>query len=153
MNLLPNATFSLLFFSLFVFIGGCKEENEPVFTIPYAHVDEEININSLSYQDLKQPNGFIYLDHLGYKGIVVIRDEESQSYMAFDRACPVHPDEDCAKISMHSSGFFLEDSCCESLFDPQTGRPTRGPATSPVRPLRQYNTFVNSSNYLIIRSI
>ena len=128
---------------------GCKSD-VPGPTVPYTFVYEELNLNSLVYQDLKQPKGFIYLpESLGYRGIVVIRDDDNVTYRAFDRACPYHPDEECAQVSVHSSGFFLEDKCCGSIFDSQTGLPTSGPAKSPLRP---YNTFVNSSNYLIISS-
>ena len=141
---------TLFLFIITAFIGyGCKSDAHGP-TVPYTFVYEELNLNSLIYQNLKQPNGYIYLpDSLGYRGIVVIRGEDNLTYRAFDRACPYHPDEECAQVSVHSSGFFLEDTCCGSLFDSETGLPTSGPAKSPLRP---FGTFVNSSNYLIITS-
>ena len=123
---------------------ACKSET-PENVIPYVTVYEELNLNDLRYQNLKQPNGFIYLDHLGYAGVVVLSDGNG-TYTAYDRACPYHPNDECALIKVHSSGFYLEDDCCGSSFDVNTGMPTGGPAKTP---LRSYAAFTDRF-YLII---
>lgn len=128
-----------------VWLSGCKSD-APGNPIPYVFVYEELNLNDLRYQALQQPNGFIYLDDVGYRG-VIIHSMGNGSYKAFDRACPYHPQEECAQVSMHSSGFYMEDICCGSTFN-LSGIPTGGPADAP---LRQYNAFVNN-NYLVISS-
>lgn len=142
-----NKNFTQIFFMLLglLWISGCKSD-VPENPIPYVFVYEELNLNDLRLQELQQANGFIYLDDAGYKGIIVHSDG-SGNYRAFDRACPYHPQEPCALVSMHSSGFYMEENCCGSTFD-LSGAPTRGPAKSF---LRGYNTFIDG-NYLIISS-
>lgn len=144
----PKALYSLLFTLLLLpaslFFGGCSS-NAPEPAIPFVFVYEEINLNDLNFQALKQPNGFAYLNNAGVRGILIIA-EGNGNYTAFDRACPYHPQDDCAQVSMHSSGFYIEDACCGSTFDTDFGAPTGGPAQ---QPLRQYSAFVNG-NYLII---
>ena len=126
---------------------GC-ESDLPENSIPYVPVYEELNLNDLRYQNLKQPNSFIYLNNSGFRGVVVLSDG-SGNFTAFDRACPYHPQDECALVSVHSSGFYLEDDCCDSSFDVHTGMPTGGPAKQPLRP---YSAFVDNNNYLIISS-
>lgn len=135
-----------LLFGIILFMGSCNSETYEN-TIPYVPVYEELNLNDLRYQSLKQANGFIYLDDFGFKGIVVLSDGNG-TYTAFDRACPYHPQDECGKVSVHSSGFYLEDDCCGSSFDVNSGIPTGGPAKSPLRP---YAAFVQN-NYLVISS-
>ena len=127
--------------------GSCESET-PENIIPYVPVYEELNLNDLRYQNLKLANGYIYLDHLGFRGIVILSNG-SGTYTAFDRACPYHPQDECALVSVHSSGFYLKDDCCGSSFDATTGLPTGGPAKNPLRP---YSAFISNNNYLIISS-
>lgn len=143
MNMIFKKILMVMVFGLLV-LSGCKSD-APEMTIPYTFVYEEININDLRYQNLKQAGGFIYLNDLGYKGIAILSDGNG-NYTAFDRACPFHPDEDCALVEVHSSGFYLEDECCGSTFDATNGLPLSGPARAP---LLQYSTFLNGV-YLVI---
>ena len=136
-----------LLFGVVLFSEGCKSDI-PENTIPFVAVYEELNLNDLRYQNLKLSNGYIYLDDLGYRGVVVLSDG-SGNYTAFDRACPYHPQEECALVSVHSSGFYLVDDCCGSSFDVNSGLPTGGPAKSPLRP---YSAFTSNNHYLIISS-
>lgn len=127
-----------------VWLSACKSEM-PESPIPIVFVYEELNLNDIRLQNLRQPNGFIYLD-AGYNGIIVHSDG-SGNYRAFDRACPYHPQDPCAQVDMHSSGFYMEEACCGSTFD-LAGNPTAGPARNM---LRRYGTFIDN-NYLIISS-
>ena len=135
---------SFLPLCLLIFTSSCQSE-APETQIPYVFVHQEINLNDLRYQELHQPNGYIYLPG-GVRGLVVISDGFG-SYQAFDRACPYHPQEECAQIEMHESGFYLFDDCCDSTFG-LSGQPTGGPAQTPLRP---YTTFLNG-DYLVISS-
>lgn len=135
-----------LFLFAWLLLGSCKS-GAPEPAIPYIFVYEEINLNDINYQSLKQPNGYAYLQQAGVRGILLISDGNN-NYKAFDRACPYHPQDECAQVNMHSSGFYMEDSCCDSTFGTDYGNPIGGPAQ---RPLRQYSTFLND-NYLIISS-
>lgn len=134
----------LMLFCL-LWLPACKSEI-PESTIPIVFVYEQLNLNDIRLQNLRQPNGFIYLDDAGYRGIIVHSDGGG-NYRAFDRACPYHPEDPCALVSMHNSGFYMEDDCCGSTFD-LSGNPTGGPARSF---LRRYGTFIDN-NYLIISS-
>ncbi len=135
---------SIFFLLVFLFLGSCKSD-APEAVIPYVFVYEEINLNDINYLNLKQVNGYAYVPNAGVRGILLIADGFN-NYKAFDRACPYHPQEECAQVSMHSSGFYIEDTCCGSTFGTDYGAPTGGPARNS---LRQYNTYVDG-NYLII---
>lgn len=138
---------NILLFMLLCLLAlpACKSEM-PESPIPVVFVYEEINLNDIRLQNLQQPNGYIYLDDAGYRGIIVHSDGGG-NYRAFDRACPYHPQDPCAQVSMHDSGFYMEDDCCGSTFD-LSGNPTGGPARNV---LRRYSTFIDN-NYLIISS-
>lgn len=145
--IIMNKNYPFIFFILLclLWLSGCKTDI-PENPIPYVMVYEEINLNDIRHQDLQQPNGYIYLNDAGFKGLI-IHSDGSGNYRAFDRACPYHPQDPCALVSMHSSGFYMEDDCCGSTFD-LSGAPTGGPAQNF---LRRYATFIDG-NYLIVSS-
>ncbi len=124
-------------------LAGCTEE-DPQAQIPFATVDIELNLQDLRYQSL-HTEGWIYVAG-GVKGIVIVKESNSL-YRAFERTCTYQPRETCARVDMHSSGFYLIDNCCKSQFD-KFGNVTNGPAS---QPLLQYNTYM-SGNFLIIRN-
>lgn len=133
-----------LFLPIFLLLVlGCQED-DPQAQMPFVPVDIEINLQDLRYQEL-HTNGWMYLNG-GIKGLIIVKESPSV-YRALDRACPYHPTDPCAKVDVHSSGFYLIDDCCGSRFE-KTGNVTSGPAQ---QPLLQYNTYQNG-NYLIIRN-
>lgn len=132
----------LFLYPLLVLVAACSEE-DPQAQIPFATVDIEINLQDLRYQSL-HTEGWLYLNG-GVRGIVLIK--ENTQYRAFERNCTYQPRDTCARVDMHSSGFYLIDDCCKSQFD-KTGNVTNGPAS---QPLLQYTTYQNG-NFLIIRN-
>jgi hypothetical protein len=98
--------------------------------VPYVNVNIEINLNDIDNVALKQIGGFIYIEG-GVRGII-LRRESQDVYRAFDRNCTFQPDDECAVVEMHSTGFYIEDTCCASTFD-LSGFPTGGPAEYPLR--------------------
>jgi hypothetical protein len=98
--------------------------------IPNVPVDIEINLNDLDNAPLQLIGGYIYLDG-GVRGII-LRRETQTIYRAFDRNCTFQPSDACAIVEVHSSGFYIEDTCCQSVFD-LSGFPTGGPATFPLK--------------------
>ena len=59
--------------------------------------------------------------------------ETSQNeYKAYDRNCTYQPTETNAVVSFHTSGFYLEDTSCGSVYDTD-GFPTGGPAEFPLK--------------------
>lgn len=97
--------------------------------IPFKIVNKLIDLNNLRYQRLKFDGGFVYEDG-GVRGMIIYRRNAS-SYLVFERNCPFRPMDACANISVDGSGFFMQDSCCKSIFDFE-GSPTSGPAFSPM---------------------
>lgn len=106
--------------------------------IPDALVNEQINVTSLQYPQLRQDGGYVYLN-AGYKGIIVIR-QNANLYTAFERTCPYDPMNSCM-VEADQSNLFLVDTCCGSQFNFQ-GQVMSGPA---VYGLRQYRTSLNGS--------
>lgn len=98
--------------------------------IPDVPVQVEVNLNDIDNVALKQIGGYIYANG-GVRGIIVLR-ESTTTYRAFDRNCTFQPTDACAIVSFHSSGFYMEDSCCGSTFD-LSGFPTAGPAEFPLK--------------------
>jgi hypothetical protein len=97
--------------------------------IPFKIVNKLIDLNNLRYQRLKFDGGFVYEDG-GVRGMIIYRRNAS-SYLIFERNCPFRPMDACANVKVDGSGFFMQDSCCNSVFDFE-GSPTSGPAFSPM---------------------
>jgi len=140
---------------LFIFIllsvytlSSCNEE--PINNlIPFSFVNQDLNLNLIQYQDLKNLGGYIYISkgpNAGYKGIIVYH-EGNGIYRAFERACTYDPQTACDPISIDDSGLFMIHKCCNSSFN-FNGNPIGGPASLN---LLQYGTFVDGI-YLKIRN-
>lgn len=139
-----KANILIVFSFLLLMAAACSGEDEPRAEIPFVAIDIEFNLLDLRYQDL-HTNGWMYMDG-GVRGLIIIK-ESNNRYLALERTCPYHPQETCARVDVHSSGFYLLDDCCGSRFD-KAGNVTTGPAR---QPLLQYTTYQNG-NYLIIRN-
>ena len=122
----------LLLITAILLLAGC-EGNINVSPIPDVPVNVEINLNDIDNVPLKQIGGYIY--HAGgVRGLVVYRKSQNE-YKVYDRNCTYQPRENCAVVSFHSSGFYLEDTCCGSVYDTD-GFPTGGPAEYPLKEYR-----------------
>jgi nitrite reductase/ring-hydroxylating ferredoxin subunit len=97
-----------------------------------------VNLSYPQYQRLKSDEGYAYIEG-GLRGIILYRVSEN-SIIAYDRACPHHPEASCAEVQVDMSSLFLIDHCCKSTFNFSNGSPTGGPAQ---RPLIQYHTELN----------
>lgn len=102
--------------------------------IPNVPVNVEVNLNDIDNSALQLIGGYIYIVDVGVRGIL-LRRESQTVYRAFDRNCTFQPTNTCAIVEVHSSGFYIEDTCCESVFD-LSGFPTGGPATYPLKEYR-----------------
>lgn len=114
-----------------------------VSPVPNVPVDVEVNLNDIDNVDLKQIGGYIYVPG-GVRGIIVYRLSQNE-YKAYDRNCTFQSEDACATVSFHASGFYIEDTCCESVFD-LNGFPTGGPAEFPLKEYR----ISQSNNILFI---
>ncbi len=111
---------------LILSFSSCNNER-PEAVIPFATVNQEINLDLIQYQDLRRPGGYVYIapgNFSGYKGIIIYHDGDGV-YRAFERACSFDPRADCDPVVVDDSGIFLEHTCCKSTFD-FNGNPTGG---------------------------
>lgn len=146
--LMYRTIFSALFISIFAF-SSCNEE-APDAIIPYAFVNQDLNLNMIQYRDLRNIGGYIYIDPIesgGYKGIIVYH-EGNGVYRAFERACTFDPRADCEPITVDESDLFMIHKCCNSTFS-FNGNPTGGPASLN---LLQYQTYLDGIYLKIINN-
>ena len=104
-----------------------------------------VNLSYPQYQRLKMDGGYVYLEGAGLRGIILYRAAEN-SYVAYERACPHHPEENCAIVQVDGSSLFMIDHCCKSSFNFSDGQPTGGPAQ---RPLLQYRIEITGTTLKI----
>ncbi len=117
---------------------GDKQNHD---TIPEVNVNLNIDVGSTMYIELNTIGGWVYLTG-GYKGILVYRLGVDE-FVAYDRACPHDPFEDCARITMDASNITCSDtSCCGSSFNIIDGGVTTGPSTLP---LKRYYTYYDGN--------
>jgi hypothetical protein len=131
----------LIGISILVFFA-C-ESSEPEDQIPFALVNETINLTNQQYLNLQFNGGHVNIDG-GVRGIIIYRVSETE-YRAFERNCSFEPLNTCARVEVDGSNLFMIDACCSSSFD-FNGFPTGGPANLP---LRQYQTLLQG-NFLTI---
>ena len=124
--------------------SSCGDET-PDAIIPFAFVNEDINLNLIQYQSLKNNGGFVYYD-AGYKGLIIYH-EGNGIYRVFERACSYDPTSSCSPVTVDASGLFMKHDCCKSSFG-FDGNPSGGPATVQ---LLQYYAIVDGI-YLKIRN-
>jgi hypothetical protein len=114
---------------------------------PATFADISINLSQPAYLALNSDGGSLDMDG-GVRGLIVHR-KNATTYLAFERNCSYQPNAACATVDVHSSTFFMLDSCCGSSFD-FDGNPTGGPAW---RPLRQYQTYLVGNELTITDEI
>jgi len=103
-----------------------------------------VNLSYPQYQRLRMDGGYVYIEGAGMRGIILYREGEN-SFRAYERACPHHPEEDCT-VQVDGSSLFMVDRCCKSTFNFSDGQPTGGPAQ---RPLLQYRIEITGTTLKI----
>jgi Rieske Fe-S protein len=132
---------------IFAFLTCCllacssSGSDDPVPRVSFPPIF--INLNLPEYIALRSNGGYKSISG-GVRGIIIYR-ESSTTYYAFERNCTFHPNEACATVEVHSSGLYMTDTCCGSIFDFK-GNPTGGPA---VRPLLRYAVTSNGNSLTI----
>ena len=133
-----------LFIVVFTVILGCNSnETEPY--IDNVPVRVEVILTNIEARPLNVYPNILILKNVGVKGIV-LHQSAPNVFVAYDRACSFRPSQACEKLSLHSSGLYLVDSCCRSQFN-HDGSIRIGPA---YRPLRYYSTTFLAVNRLLI---
>src|SRR6267142_1476183 len=65
-----------------------------------------VNLNYPQYQRLKLDGGFVYIEGAGLRGIILYSAGEN-AYIAYERACPHHPEASCAVVQVDGSSLFM----------------------------------------------
>lgn len=125
-------------------LGGCNTEplDDPIPYQPFPEV--VINLALPQYSGLLSVGGRLAVGSPGIRGVILYR-ESATTIIALERNCSYLPTGACATVGIHSSGLFLEDTCCGSTFD-FSGNPTGSPGW---RPLNRYATNLNGNTLTI----
>jgi len=134
----------LAYLVTFTLLNACGEGGQANL-IPFAFVNEDVNLNEVQNQVLRQPGGYIYLD-AGFRGIILYHDGFG-NYRAFERACTYDPLVECDPIVVDSSQLYMIHPCCKSTFS-FDGIPTSGPAPYPLKEYVVYSEGI----FLFIRN-
>ena len=130
---------------LLLSFSACKEDISPVSPIPDVAVQEQVNLNSVSAQELTLGDGrFIYVNG-GIRGIIIYR-KSADIYLAFERKSPYRMEDTCGIITVPPSRFYMEDTCHKCTFGWE-GRPQSGPCRDI---LKQYKVQFIGNNTLSI---
>ena len=136
-NILKNIGVTLL--TILLFTTSCSKTED---YIPEVLFNFYIDLNSVEYNSLKIPTNSEYLNYTGagFRG-VIIHCNFTDEYVAFDRACPYHPDNVKAVVEIGES---QSATCpeCGSEFNLFDGSVLKGPS---ARPLKLYHTNLQGS--------
>lgn len=109
--------------------SACKKNNN---NIPDVYIDQYLYLSQPSNVNLNAIGGFIYLDNIGSRGVIVYRKSTSE-FVALDRNCTFDPQQACATVIVDNTNFFAEDTCCHSRFQINNGQVVNGPASLPLK--------------------
>ena len=92
----------LKFFPILLLVAlSCTKAQGPN-PVPYVYVNLQFNTDEPLYTNLNTPGEPVYINNVGNKGIVVIQDY-SGNFWAFDRTCPYQINSTCGKIIISNS--------------------------------------------------
>lgn len=131
-----SKVFGLVVFLLF----SCQKTQDT--TIPNVAVNESLTIAEPSNFPLTAQGGWVYHPG-GYRGLIVYRQAfsgNSDDFLAYDRACPNHYNQQCGRISVDDDDFYMTCPCDSARWYLLNGFPERERSGL----LKRYNTtFVN----------
>lgn len=141
---LLNSMIRKSLFFLLIF-GACSSDVTDDVIAPASFPDYVVNLNLPEFNDLRT-RGWMYLNKIGVRGVILYKVPNTLQYYAFERNCTFRPYEACSTVEVHSSGLYMEDPCCASTFN-FSGTPTSPPA---ITPLRRYDIADGGTNTIII---
>src|SRR5688572_10540414 len=107
-----NTTF-MRWLLISIMLCGCTPDLSDD-SIPFqAFPDITINLTLPSYNALTVNGGYKSISG-GVRGIIVYR--AGSMFYAFEQNCSYHPNDACATVEVHSSGLYMTDTCCGSVF-------------------------------------
>jgi nitrite reductase/ring-hydroxylating ferredoxin subunit len=133
------ASWSLLLLA----VAGCSDDDR--HPVPLVPVDFRIEVG-VQHIELNSIGGHLNF-YGGFGGIVIYRFSIDEFY-AFDRACPVHPHDQNARIVVENSPL-AKCNVCETTYLLIDGSVISGPGKYPLRQYRTvfYDPFLQVSSY------
>ena len=128
---------SLFLFFILLFVTSCKKNESNINqyeNIPQIGINVYLQLDQPAYFNLSAIGGYVYLNE-GSKGIIVYRAIDA--YKAYERHSPYRSDEECAFVTVDSSGIYAVEECDEIQFYLIDGSVATGDASVP---LLQYKT-------------
>lgn len=136
---LKSGKYLFIFILILISNSSCDEIDSQ---IPEVYVSFTISLDI--HNELTVPGNSIYVENVGYGGIIVYCELQG-SYYAYDAACTNEINQSC---TLNVEGALGTCSCCESKFIfSSSAYPTQGPAAAP---LKQYNVSFLGGNMLRI---
>lgn len=122
-------------------MDGCRRPDYGLY--PNVFVDEYIIINNPAYFNLTTIGGWVYLD-AGFRGIILYRrffNQDVNDFIAYDRGCPIHFDDDCGFLDVENDDFTVTCGCDQHQYNVFDGGPIDNTETPPLFFYR--TSFVN----------
>jgi hypothetical protein len=88
---------------LVFFAPACQKYNVGPSPVPWVSVNTTIDYSTPLYSALSSPGGYLYLVNVGYKGIIVLQNNDG-TFHAYDRTCPYHVKSSCGVVLMSIDG-------------------------------------------------
>lgn len=121
----------LFLFVVFSFMSCKKKDNNitQYESIPQIGINVYLQLDQPAYFNLSAIGGYVYLNE-GSKGVIVYRSIDA--YKVYERHSPYKGDEDCAIVSVDSSGIYAVEECDGIQYYLTDGTVAAGNATVPL---------------------
>lgn len=133
---------NLLIICVLCLAFACKKDDSS--QVPNVYVDFYIDISSTQFIDLNGPGGYVYVTG-GVNGIIIRRNDTNE-FVAFDRTCTYHVEENRAVV-VDDYGLYASDSICGSRYLLLDGSPD--PAGPSKTPLKRYRAAFDEGNNVL----
>ena len=143
-KLLNWITFFIFAFGILPVINGCSDRNDTVRCFPDTNINVVLNLNLVTYFDLQNVNGWIYVNEQqdGTRGLIVVRT--TNGFKVYDRNAPhLCPGDDTTLVVKSGTKVVCPADGAEWIL--LTGEPT---AIANVPP-KTYSYYYNSATNVL----
>jgi len=124
---------------------SCRRDTQDPGFIPDVPVSLYVYPNDPLFFDLQLIGGWVYIEG-GVRGILVYRSDFNE-FIAYERACPSVPLEDCSRIEVQSDNFTAICPCDSTTYQIIDGLQISGPGGG--LPLKRYQTSFDGNTLYI----
>lgn len=132
LNPLNNKILALMLAIFLLAPFGCRRPDYGLY--PNVFVDEYLVLNNPAYFPLTVAGGWIY-HNAGFRGLIVYRrffNNDVNDFIAYDRGCPIHFDEDCGFLNVEADDFTVTCGCGQHKYNIFDGGPLDNTETPPL---------------------